>query len=1134
MLAARKSSRVRALLVGGIVASAIGACSRSHSHSGDDDSGGSNPIDPEPNLLALFAGQMIDSAAPKVGFVAPDDDDGGVALSTPIVVVFSESMDSASINGTSFTLTDLGGGSGGGGGFPGGGGGDGGIPGIGFSGGKDDPGTSSLFGDDRFPDGDGGDGTDGDGTDGDGTDGETPTEPPVGTPVAGSVVADPDTNRRAFLFLPSAALEEDTDYAIRLGNTIADTEGIPIETESSEDDGGDVGAGLTGVAVERTFRTVSDADAAEFQVVAMYPRPDETNVPVDTIVKIYFNMPVDAKILPDASKPAPFQSLQLYVNGSFVTAAPFKVDRLAAPGLGTFSVRLKPKTPFPQNATVRVVVHTNAVAANGKQVNDGDEKFEATFRTTAVPTPVAAIFPESLPVTVSGIGYDGSLGSSNVGRFKTDVTLAGTGDADTVTILFFQAGAVGSAPIARTITKAAGASATRFLADLSGGKDGTIFAQSNSQTPALPVVVGAFATRDGLNSPVGPVVLPDLFVETSRPKIEFGPPSPSGKLSLATTLAAPAFYGKASEPLKSLRVVLGATSTPISYVAIKLGDESEVTGAEDFFITDTGTSVLPGQPLISGPQYLPIPIDEIVAEDRFGNRTEKTAPNAGDLRQEGSVGGALESGAVLQLRVRVVAADTLAPLELAVVQVAPHPFDPLGPAPVTKKTSSTGEVKFQAGELAAFGPTLSITAADKGYDLFTVAGIASPIGGDAFGVSLPLRRTGDDGVAVSVPGTQNIPIADANAAFLATASNRATPAPVATPSPELFDERFSIAKLATPATSLRVAAGRPVILSAVEFDGNGTFVPQAGPIRVFETPTSAPFSFTGAGSTALPISNTFANTILSIPEIETTGITPGLPVTEYLAMTHGRLVARLPGLEGVFPISISPMSFNPPGPGQPPSDPSLRVVFAPIPGTLWQNEALGDPHHERLIQPDAGIVTAAPSEAMLEEACRFEIEVAEKMDTQDASDRTVQRTRQTALLDFVASSTASTSEPIDLPTIPSFAITPNVHPLELTNLVHDCVPADSVLRVSLRAGSAARRWEYLVDAASVLAAGNVLRLPSSPVNPFADPGEFQVRVEVIEMQSGEFAIDSFVFSDLEREQRRAARSVESLGNTAPP
>jgi hypothetical protein len=99
---------------------------------------------------------------------------------------------------------------------------------------------------------------------------------------------------------------------------------------------------------------------------------------------------------------------------------------------------------------------------------------------------------------------------------------------------------------------------------------------------------------------------------------------------------------------------------------------------------------------------------------------------------------------------------------------------------------------------------------------------------------------------------------------------------------------------------------------------------------------------------------------------------------------------------------------------------------------------------------------------------------------------------------------------------------------------HDCVPADSLLRLTVRVGANTRRWTILVDAASVAAAGDVFQLPTGIAKPFVDPGTFSMELEVVEFEAGKFAIDSLVLSDIEREQRRAARSATATQDTTPP
>lgn len=1098
-------SSITAYLFGALTL-AVG-CSKHHDSDSNDVPVA--PISGEPQLISLFSGMQLGSGPPSVGFIAPDGDEG-VALRPPIVMVFSESMDGSTVNATSVKLTSAASNNGGGGGFPGGGGG---FPGIGF-----------LFGPDRDPGGT--DGTDNGGTDGTGVDtdgdgipddfnGDGVPDAGVETPVLGSVVADPDTKQRVYLFLPAADLAKQSQHTLTLATSITDLEGVPLEKEPTEDDSGTTD---DTIAVTAGFTTRGDNDPDTFRLIAMYPRPGDQNIPVDSCVKLYFNDTVSTGSRNDATS-----SLKVLV-GTQNWPGEFKIDRNAPAGFGVFSVRYKPTTPFPQGATVKVIAKSSYKDAEGDKLNGGSEDFEATFRVSSVPTPTAIAFPDNLPTTVDGVPFDGSVSSENFEKFLTDVSLDKGGAVDSVTLLFFQStgsllgGATGS--IARAFTVNQSGTVVRFSPSLKQSGSKSVFAESDETFPPQHVLVGAFATKSGQNSPVGPVTLPRLFVETSKPKVEFGPPSPDGDpLTLATTLSKPVFYGSASEPLKSLRIVVGAQSIPITFQAVPLDGTESVTGNDDVFITDAGQSVLPGADDLSGPRFLPLEISEIEAEDQFGNVTEKRVPKAGTLWQQGSIGGSLESGAALSVRVRVVNASTLKPLDGATVQACAFPYDPLGPPPLVKHAKSDGEATFLASDLAVFGPRFSITVTDQACDVFSMLGLPAPTV-SGYGVSIPLERSLADPVAtIDVSTSLNVFTHPGNPVppFLTAAANAAAPKAGTGSLAGLSDRRFSFGPVQSSThLLLELRAQRPTVVSAMEHDGEGRYFFDSSNLLVPKGGATFTPSYQQAGTTAQPQAGSFANTVVAKSEVSGAGIT-----ADPLLVTRGRLVGKLPGLEGVFPLSIAP-PFDVSG------NPALRVVFAPIPESLWENEASQDPIHELLMQPTAAIAGAAPSETLLEETYRLEIEA------QETVAGFVQRTLQRAKLDFTTHAGATTIEAIDLPQIPVFAVTPNEHPPHLTAIVHDVSVSDSMVSLAVSKENSGRRWKLWVDAQAVADVGNDLRLPPSPVKPFSEGGNYRISMEAIEFESGTFDFSRFVFSDVERELRRAALSLPFLQDTTPP
>lgn len=1050
-------------------------------------------------LTALYTGMQLIPGIPDVGLLSPTDNSQGVFVTTPIVAVFSESMNPATITASTFTLTSEGGGSvfGGGGGIFGGGGGGGGI---------------------------GGD---------------------SGGPVTATVVPDPDSNGRVFLLLPLAPLSPATRYTIRLASTISDVQGDLLKVTASAggdgsggtggtggtggvggifggggDTGGDTGAPGFTEAVRSSFTTLSSVSDASLHVTSIFPASGDKNVPVDSMIKVFFNMPVTASI----------QNPGLFT----VTANGLAVDGTVKVQTDPRVVAFTPAQPLPQGKSVKIVLSGSIQSANvalpdlmigqggqggipqtmasfflnGTETMAG-EAFTSAFTTSSVPVPTIVKFPGNAPVTVLGQEFAASINTVNQSKFAVQVKVPTATVVDSVTLLLFQAQGVGATapqPIARAFTLKGAGPVFDFTLDLGAGGG---FAQSQG-VPPLPVLAGAFATLGGDNSPVGPPVLPEIFVETSKPDVAFGPPTRgSNPLDLVTTLRRPALYGRATEPLSRLRAIVDSDGVPTTFDAIALQGKTAITDADLGFITEAGTPALPGFDPFAKPLFRPLSIDDLVFEDLFGNEVEKKQKAAGRLRQEGSLGGSLEPGAAPQLRVRVVAENGLDPIAGADVQVNAFPFDPLDnlALPIRKKSGPNGEVSFAADELSVFGDRLTVTAASKGFDLLSIADFGSPGRDAAFGVSLPLHATGDEGVLLQVDTSANIPAQDDDMAFVAAATGTARPKDGAS---SLSDSSFATAALApTKSLKLKTPPNRPQIVSVLEHDGNGTFVFQSGRIATPAEKSTQTFSFLGTGI-VLPILGTVASTVVEKADVTDAGI-----VGDPMERTRGRLVARLPGLPGVQPLTFTPMAID----TMPAPDPLLRVLFAPIPSTLWVNESVGDPTYELLLQPGAALGTMGVDAALLDGALSLEVEAAE-----EATTRLI---RQRAHLHFDVPIGAQTDEAIELPKVPAVGIGMAVHPPILGLTDADVEPSISVFRLELAPQGSDRRWVVLLRGQGLADSGFSFQYPTTKAQPFEMPGAYTATVEEFEMPVTGFDFESFVFSDLEREQHKYARSAKS-------
>ncbi len=1077
---ARHEARRGRVLLCGLLAAALSfwACEKQDQigaitqyQRGAGDGGGDGQTYPQSGVItlkALYAGAQLGQGEPRVGQFGPPEQQGqggqqgGAAVTTPVVAIFSESMDMDTINDRTFTLT---GGSGGGGGIFGG-----------LGGGSQ--------------------------------------------PVGALVAVDPTTMGRVAVLLPKEVLLPGTSYTATLAPSITDLEGNPLAATEGSDVGGASGTSIT-------FRTASSLDQP-FEVIGMYPPPEDTSAPVDTLIYLYLSMPV-----PEGAASEDYLETKILVSlvGSTGNLAG-KVEIAPDPRVVSFDA----KEPFPQGATVRVRmlkgVKSAQVTIDGQVISSTlQQQYEAHFTVNSVPVPTQVKLVDNQPLTVEGAGFDGRLTQENLKSFKAGVRVPSSGGgADAVTLLFFQQKGAGLAA-ARAFKQENRPGLVDFDVNLGKGGEDAAFVDTRSLEQVLQI--GAFASRGKQNSPVGPADLPRVFVKTSLPEVTLGPPAQEDSpYELRTVLAEPAIYGTASEQITFFRAVVNGTSFPSTFEALPLAGTAGVADEHLFLITGLAKAVFPGTEIGSAPRYLPLDFDEVRFQDFIGNQVIARQPETGALYFEGSIGGPISGTVKGDLLVRVVREDTLLPLKNATVRVTGFPYNPLQLS-IKRSTGGDGEAAFSHAELFAFGPHVMLTA-DKGqYDLFTLAGFENPgLTGKRFGVSVVLSRTDETRARVTIETQNDVKSKDQDAAFLAAASGVGRPAASKQEKylgKDFSDERFFLDQLpgagATRASALlNVEKNRPQVISTFEHDGQaspmGAYVFYPRPVEAFGQDATLALDYKQAGAN---VSHTLANTMVTWADVQAAGITDSPP-----KVTRGRLVGAIPGLCGLLPLSFSPLPVDP-------LDLTYVTLFAAIPPSLWVNEVAPDldPAYELLLQPDAGLSPLPPTEALLEAAFRLEVEAANV----DGS----RLTRHRARLDFTYNVQAVTTpaDPPDLPVVPIVSAQPATHPPALTIDIDDggtpdMVPADSLFRLTLRHKKHARAWTVLLSAeAATPVPGPVnFAFPATKASPFDAPGKFLLEVESIEFDAGQFDFDSFVFSDVERRHRRLSRRALTV-NTKP-
>lgn len=932
-------------------------------------------------------------------------------------------------------------------------------------------------------------------------------------PVPAALALDPSTANRAAVLLPTQKLEPNSQYLIQVSTAIRDLEGEALTVPGgTSGNSGSLFGGATGASVrEFRFTTVSAATPV-FRLMTMFPEPSAKNVASSSPVILYFS---DTVALNGPSGLKTGDNLRLSALGQ-------KLDGTIAAALDPRIVVFTPKKPFSPGAQVSVRINNTVANGDGVQLASA-QPIENSFTVSNIRMPTAITFPANAPFTFAGTNFAGTMTLDNIDQFRASVTIGGTGATpDSITLLYFQDKQAGK-PAARVFTKDAASGSTTFKNDMTKGSGEAVFKDSNSTAPPSGILVGAYCTRNGQNSPVGPLGgLPQVFKKTTEPTVVLGPPTDDADpFTVRTVVRLPALYGSSSETLTAFKAFIDTDATPSTLDAIALSAGAGITDDDGRLVTST----YDGQAATNALRFVPTTISELRYTDSIGNQFKKRVPKAGAIHHEGSIGGPLEAGAGEVLRVRVVADHTLKPLKGTRIAIEAYPHDPLGAPAVARKTNGKGEAKFTPGDLGAFGTRLLVTVERDDFDVFTFAACRNPANvGTPYGLSVLLHRTGRVDPVLTVK-TKNDIVA-ALGSFAATAANVGTPT-----SPGFFaDPRFAtFAPLGANGTNvdLSVEYGRPFVVGTMEAanfggspNGRDTFTFLADGVRALEKNAAQTFDFAVPGG-QMQFSTRFANSIVPVADLVTAGITTGADLA-----TRSRLIARVPGLPGVLPLSFGPTTFADPGQ-------NFVLLFSPIPSTLDQNEtstttSAGDPIHELMLQPSAVFGTDALDANALTAATRLEIEAS------DLS--TTKRTRFRARLDYTQGGSVPTSEAIQLLTVPIVQIAPATtsHPPVLNPLT-DAVHADAMLRITLKSPTHARRWVTLIagDELESLPGDPTLKLPKITAKPFQAAGTYEGVFEVFEFDPGTFDANAFQFEEIDGLHRRHARSATTTLTTVP-
>ncbi len=755
--------------------------------------------------------------------------------------------------------------------------------------------------------------------------------------VSGSVSYVAGSARRLVVFVPDAALGENTTYKVNVSATLVDAQGEAVKSS------GEVA----------TFETGKAGDDIPFEVISALTLPADGDVYVSERAPffVFFTESVDtgtgAKGLGGNTSNLKVLRGSQAVNGvrSFEYG-----DRLLV---------FTPTADMDPGERIDVTVESTTGNSDGSETLAGDYDFSFTIIGFPRVTGITAVAGGPL-IALPANAYIGRIVPTNQHEIDVTVTLEGPGKSYNLTLIFWD-----------NTTKAI------ILSDKAKRSAGSItytidFKPKNDDALSDGVItVGAYTTdSSGTNGPVGPpAFLPDLFKDTVPPALSsLGPPSGSaaGNRELLLEAASAGVHGRASEDLASISVTVDVNGAPqkldgIVFFSMEYPNGSgsysqEVTrGSGHLFITEPLAGIDPDTAMDG-----PFLVTEVVMSDLAGNTTTLTDPADSSVDYRGFV----DRDGLLGHQLEVFCHDAVTLLPLADVDVlvdqhsddyGSHSADRLG-----GRTGADGRVTFANvwGQLPE--DHITVTAVKDAYELTSVLGLRKPSNADKAFLSLPIRP--DDGVSGS--STVTLGIADVNEGALPRiyiGGNR-----LETGTDEiLFDAGDNPAS-----ATLTAARGKLQFLEAMG-------VESGAPEDRYQWAWSNPFlAETGASIQAV----LFADTLKDVNDLTAQVLETEWLHANYVNNLEARLTARLNGFTGTLPIAVD-LKGESLGTGQ-------YSFTLPMTPTLFVNEIIDtdtpetaafDPPFEVIIEPALGPAgyAGAPDQALLEGALFFEVEEAE-------------------------------------------------------------------------------------------------------------------------------------------------------------
>lgn len=865
------------------------------------------------------------------------------------------------------------------------------------------------------------------------------------------------------VFEPDDPLEELTAYEVHIASNLTDAQGMAYTSEQA--------------AV--AFSTGETGGNVPFTLVeeVILPAPSSSTVSERAPVLIFFSEAVDA-----SGGPAGLGGTSANFAISDQDGAPIDGERdfLYDNRLFVFY----PTVSMPAGKRIDVTVKKETGNLLGDETLDGD--FEFSFDIVAFPRVTSILFTDvgapflALPASL----YTGSIVESNLHSLEITVTLEGSGQSDTLTLILWD-----NDSKAIIISDEANRSAGPMTYNVDvqpklteAIKDGT-------------VTVGAFTTaKSGLNSPVGPpALLPDLLKDLEDPLLySLGPPhgSAAGNSELLLDEPGAGLHGRATEDLESITITVDVNGTPqvvegIAFFSMEYPSGSgffsqEVTrGGGNLFITEP----LAGIDLDLVREAAPFRVTEVTLVDLAGNTTILVDPTDTTVDYVGFVD-SVPFPAMNEIEIFCYDAVSLRPVADADVIVDRHSGDYASHDPADRLGGHTGQDGTASFPMVSHfpGDYITVTAIRDGYELTSLLGIDKPLGGDGVQLSLPLFP---DNTA-SAEATVTLAIADLDG----------NPLPrVLIGGNELRADDGTLFDAGDDPSSAEVVTARNT-LQFLEAIG----VEASTPEDRYQWAWSNPYL---ADSGTSVQSALFTEALKGVADLP---IQPLLVKEPDFTELEARLVARLNGFRGTLPLAVDLSGIA--------SGADYDFVV-PLPPSLFVNEritdlpdsAAFDPPYELVIEPALGPVdyTADPSQTLLEDSLRFEVEERETgTDPRIVAVRIpYAETNIETKLDVEFPDDGVSSVLLDV----SFGDT--AHPPEVSwEPVHDRTGKDGIYRLRYFTTSGTRSWNAFVPSGAY--SGTAIRFPDLAALPagftalnalddFNAPGDYSASAEAYEL-----------------------------------